>query len=138
MFEHKEKPKESKSRVVVNTVVQKRSSGEQASGLLDNRPETSVQRKLKEVTINRNVSQLVGVGEKGNPSTSRLSPEANRDIVHEMQIKHADIFRRQVLALSNYDARHDILERNDKREEYNKLNSSRREGWTGALHHPVE
>ena len=44
MYEQVEKPKENKSRAVANLVSQKKSSGKQGVGFVDNRPKTTIQK----------------------------------------------------------------------------------------------
>ena len=46
MYKQVEKPKENRSRVVANSVAQKKSRVKQGFAFVDNRPETVVQRKL--------------------------------------------------------------------------------------------
>jgi len=48
MYEQVEKPKENKSKAVVNSVAQKKSNGKQGFGFVDNRPESITQRKQVE------------------------------------------------------------------------------------------
>lgn len=59
MYAQVEKTKENKSRAVANSVTQKKSSGKQGFGFVDNRPEAVTQRKLQEMANNsQQINQL--------------------------------------------------------------------------------
>jgi hypothetical protein len=59
MYAQVEKPKESKSRAVANSVAQKKSAGKQGAGFVDNRPEALKQRRVIEAVQNgKNLKQL--------------------------------------------------------------------------------
>ncbi len=67
MFEQVDKSKGNKNKVVDNSIGQKKSAGKQVFGLVDNRPEAVVQRKLQEMVINspeiRQATQFKGVSD---------------------------------------------------------------------------
>ncbi len=48
MYAQVEKSKENKSRTVANSVTQKKSSGQQGFGFVDNRTDTAIQRRLQD------------------------------------------------------------------------------------------
>lgn len=68
MYEQVEKPKENKSRVVTNSVTQKRSNGRKGFSFVDNRPEVIAQRKLQEKANNssqaKQAAQLQAMADK--------------------------------------------------------------------------
>ena len=57
-----EKPKENKSRSMINSIVRKKSIGKQGYGVVDNRIEALAQRKLDEIGNNRPIIQKHGIG----------------------------------------------------------------------------
>jgi len=59
MYEQVEKPKENINRATADTVAQKKSRSNSAFQLIDNRPETVVQRKLQEITNNSSHNGLL-------------------------------------------------------------------------------
>ena len=66
MYEQVEKTKENKSRVVANSVTQKKSNGKQGFGFVNNRSAASAQRKLQEMVYSgsrvkqlRNTQRLI-------------------------------------------------------------------------------
>jgi len=66
MYAKVKKPKENKSRAVANSVVQKKSEGEQGLRFVDNRPETVAQRKLQAMTDNYSARQQQPIQKKTN------------------------------------------------------------------------
>lgn len=71
MFTQVEKPKENKCKSIANSVSQKKSNGWQCFGLLDNRPESVVQRKIQTLA-NAYSSQPIQKKENNTPLPDNL------------------------------------------------------------------
>jgi hypothetical protein len=60
MYEQVDKSKENKSTIVTNSVIQNKNNGKNSKVIVDNRPESILQRKIRDAISNskKNVAQL--------------------------------------------------------------------------------
>ena len=82
MYEQVEKPKENKSRAVANTVTQKKSSGQQSFGFVDNRPEVKSQNKLGRYANNDGDQNILQMKAKIIIDATGLNVDRDGDLKH--------------------------------------------------------
>ena len=92
MYEKVEKPKENKSRAIANSVGQKKSIEKQGFGLVDNRPEVTVQRRLQDTANNRSgMMQLKTIQEMARNSLQVKEVVAQREENKKNREKDDDV-----------------------------------------------
>jgi len=82
MYAQVKKPKENESRAVANPVAQKKSSGKQGFGLVDNRREVLVQRKVAD--------EIKSIQFIENDISRSNSPKLNRGMVRDTTLQLAN------------------------------------------------